>query len=65
MRSFFIDGRDMSSGVVRTEVVKFDLVVGSRKRHCRTSWSASTSEAAKEQKTRELREMSFLMTLKR
>ena len=33
----------------------FDLVVSSRKRHCRTSWSASTSETAKERKIRELR----------
>ena len=57
MISFFNDGRDMPSGVVRTEVVQFDLVVSSRKQHCRTSWSASTSEAAKERKTWELREM--------
>ena len=53
---FFIDGREMSSEDVSMVDVKLELRVDSRKLYCRMMIRDSTSEAAREQKTRALRE---------
>ena len=63
--SFFIDGREMSSEDVSMVDVKLELRADSRKWHCRMMIRDSTSEAARERKTRTLRERSPLMTLSR
>ena len=62
---FFIDGREMSSEDVSMADVNLELRADSRKRHCRMMIRDSTSQAARERKTRTLRERSPLMTFSR
>ena len=55
----------MSSEDVSMVDVKLELRADLRKRHCRMMIRDSTSEAARERKTRALRERSPLMTFSR
>ena len=56
LKNFFFNlVGEMSSGEVTTEDVRFNCREDSRKQHCLTIKRDSTSETARDRKTRELR----------
>ena len=54
--TFFKAAVEIDMGSVRMSEVRLEPYCDSRKRHWRTSWMDSTSEAARDLKTRQLRE---------
>ena len=63
--TFFKVVVEIDMGSVRMSEVRLEPYCDSRKRHWRTSWMDSTSEAARDLKTRQLRESSPWVTFSR